>query len=168
MSARDVKKNVNLFVDGQGLAGQIEDFTPPVLEVTGDKFRGGGMAGSTFINTGFGELATDFSLISFSKNVLALMGVAQGVKVPFVAREFLESHDGSVTAVEHCMTGTITKLDQGSTKPGDKATLKVHMELDYYKLTHGGEVIHEHDVVNMIHIVNGVDQTAAQRAALGM
>ncbi len=29
MAARDVRKNFNLFVDGKGYAGQVEEFTPP-------------------------------------------------------------------------------------------------------------------------------------------
>lgn len=168
MAARDVKKNFNIFVDGGGMAGQSEDFTPPVLEVTTEKFRGGGMLGSTSINMGMEALETEFSLIAFDKNVLALWGVAQGQVVPFVAREVLESYDGSVTPVAHTMRGKITKLDQGTTKAGDKVLLKVSMSLDYYKLDHGGVTVHEHDVLNMVHVVNGADQMAAQRAALGM
>ena len=31
MAARDVLKNINLFVDGRGYAGQLQDYTPPVL-----------------------------------------------------------------------------------------------------------------------------------------
>lgn len=85
-----------------------------------------------------------------------------------MAREALESHDGTVTAVVHTMRGKIRKLSPGTSKAGDKTALKVEMALNYYKLEHGGQVIHEHDMVNMIHIVNGVDQTAAMRAALGM
>ena len=29
MSARDVRKNLNAFVDGRGYAGQLSSFTPP-------------------------------------------------------------------------------------------------------------------------------------------
>jgi P2 family phage contractile tail tube protein len=168
MAARDVKKNINLFVDGQGFAGQIEDFTPPVLENTGEKFRGGGMLGSTHINMGMEELTAEFSLIAFDKMILSKFGVRQGMEVPLVAREALESHDGTITAVVHTMRGVILKMDQGTSKAGDKVALKVSMSLNYYKLEHGGAVVQEHDVVNMIHISDGVDAMAETRAALGM
>ena len=38
----------------------------------------------------------------------------------------------------------------------------------YYRFEHGGEVLHEIDVDNMIRIVDGTDRLAEQRAALGI
>ena len=43
MAARDVRKNFNLFVDGKGFAGQIEEFTPPKLTLKTEEFRAAGM-----------------------------------------------------------------------------------------------------------------------------
>jgi P2 family phage contractile tail tube protein len=40
--------------------------------------------------------------------------------------------------------------------------------LRYYKLSHGGEVIHEIDVPNMVRVVGGVDQLSEIRNALGV
>jgi hypothetical protein len=168
MAARDVRKNLNIFVDGKGMAGQVEEFNAPKLGLATDDFKGGGMFAPSEITTGMEKLEADFSLVAYDKGVLALFGVAQGVEVPFVVREALESHDGTVTAVVHTMRGKIRKMDPGTSKAGDKPALKIEMGLNYYKLEHGGQVIQEHDVVNMIHISNGVDQTAAMRAALGM
>ena len=102
------------------------------------------------------------------RGILALFGVANGALVPFVAREALESFDGTVTAVVHTMRGRIRKMDPGTSKAGDKAALGIEMALTYYKLQHGGTVVQEIDVENMIHKVNGVDVLAAQRAAIGL
>ena len=56
----------------------------------------------------------------------------------------------------------------GTWKPGEKVPMKAMVACRYYKLEHGGTTIHEIDVVNMIRIVNGTDQLAEQRAAIGI
>lgn len=168
MAARDVIKNYNLFVDGRGYAGQIEDFTPPVLATKDEEFRGGGMDAPLMLRMGMEALRTSFNLLSFDPNVLALFGVTQGALVPFVARAALESFDGTVTAVVHTMRGRINKIDNGTMKSGDKAPMNVELQLSYYKLQHGTRVLHEIDVENMICVIDGRDVLAAQRAAIGL
>lgn len=168
MAARDVRKNLNLFVDGYGQAGQIEEFNAPKLTLQTEDFRAGGMDAPTSIGMGMEKLTTDFSLVSYRRQVLALFGVAEGQTVPFVAREALESHDGTVTPVVHTMRGKIVEMDPGTSKPGTLAPIKVTMDLTYYKLEHGGVIVHEIDVENMVRVVNGVDVLAQQRAALGL
>jgi P2 family phage contractile tail tube protein len=168
MAARDVRKNLNVFGDGRGYAGQIEDINPPKLALTTEEFRGGGMDAPIEITMGMEKLECDFSLIAYDRDVLSLFGVSEGNLVPFVAREALESFDGSVTPVVHTMRGKIREIDPGTSKPGDKPSLKVAMALTYYKLQHGAETVLEVDVENMVRVVNGVDSLALQRAALGL
>lgn len=167
-AARDVRKNLNLFVDGNGYAGQIEDFNPPKMAIKVEDFRAGGMDTSVALKMGIEKLESDFSLIAYDRAVLAKFGVAQGEIVPFVAREALEAFDGTVTAVTHTMRGRVVEIDPGTSKSGEKTTLKIKMALTYYKLVHGTTTVQEIDVVNMVHVVNGVDVLAAQRNALGI
>lgn len=166
--ASDVRKNLNLFVDGRGYAGQVDEVNPPKLTRKTEEFRGGGMNTPVEIPLGTEKLEGDFTMVSYSADVLAHFGVAAGNTVPFVLREALESLDGTVTPVVHTMRGTIKELDPGTSKPGEPAKLKCMMALTYYKLQHGDRVVQEIDPVNMVHIVDGVDQLAAQRAALGI
>lgn len=168
MAARNVRKNLNLFVDGRGYAGQIEDFNAPKLTLKTEDFQGGGMHGAIELTMGHERLETDFSLIAYDRDVLANFGVVEGREVQFTAREVLESHDGTVTAVVHNMRGKIKEIDPGTSKAGEKATLKVSMALTYYKLTHGGLIVAEADVVNMVWNQNGVDTLEAFRSALGI
>ena len=168
MAARDVLKNINLFVDGRGYAGQIDEYSAPDLSIQTEDFRGGGMDTSVAIDMGMEALETSFSLIAYDADVLSLFGVAEGQQVPFTARGALESYDGTVKPVIHTMRGRITKLARGTWKPGDKPSLQVTMRLDYYKEEVNGVLISEVDAVNMIRIVAGVDRLAAQRAALGI
>lgn len=168
MAARDVFKNLNLFVDGKGYAGQVDEYSPPDLAIQVEDYRGGGMDAPVALDMGQEGLETSFALIAYDADVLALWGVAEGQTVPFTARAALESYDGTVKPVEHVMRGRITTIARGSWTPGQKSALTITMRLDYYKETHNGVVTHEIDVVNMIRIVGGVDRLAAQRAALGI
>jgi P2 family phage contractile tail tube protein len=168
MTARDVRKNFNLFVDGQGYAGQVNSVTPPKLTKKTEEFRGGGMHAPIKLGMGMEAMDADFSMIQFSKDVLSLFGLAEGQYVPITLRENLESYDGTETPVMHVFRGQITEIDQGNVEAGAKPEIKVSMNLNYYRLQHGDTVVQEVDIINMIHIVNGVDVLADQRANLGM
>lgn len=167
-AARDVRKNLNLFVDGRGYAGQVEEFNAPKLTLTTEDFRGGGMHAPLELTMGHEKLECDFSLIAYDPDILANFGVVEGRQIQFTAREALESHDGTVTPVVHSMRGKIKEIDPGTSKPGEKASLKVSVALSYYRLTHGVRVVNEFDVQNMVVIQNGVDTLAAFRTALGI
>lgn len=163
-----VRKNLNLFVDGRGYAGQIEEFNAPKLALKTEEFRAGGMNAPVELTMGMEKMECDFSLVSYDKDVLSLFGVSEGFTVPFVAREALESMDGTTTPVVHTMRGKIKEIDPGSSKSGDKSSLKISMALVYYKLEHGGAVVQEIDVENMVQNINGKDALAATRTALGI
>lgn len=165
---RNVRKNLNAFLDGRGYAGQVEDFNAPKLTLKTEDFQGGGMSAPLEITMGFEKLEADFSLLSYDAAVLATWGVTEGREVQFTVRESLESHDGSITGVIHNMRGKVKEIDPGTSKAGDKSTLKVSLALSYYKLTHGAQVVQEIDVVNMIVVQNGVDVLAPVRSALGI
>lgn len=168
MAARDVLKNINLFVDGRGYAGQIDEYNPPELTLVTEDYRAGGMDAPVALDMGMEPLETSFSLIAYDADVLALFGVAEGQSVPFTARGALESYDGTVKPVIHNMQGKITQVARGTWAAGQKPQLTITMRLDYYKETHNGTVIHEIDVPNMKRIVNGVDRLAAIRRAIGL
>jgi P2 family phage contractile tail tube protein len=168
MAASDVLKNFNLFVDGKGQAGKVEEVNPPKLTLKTEEFRAGGMDAPIEITMGMEKLESDFSMVSFDREVLSLFGVREGAVVPFVLRGALESMDGTITPIVHTMRGKIKEIDQGTTKAGDKPTLKVSLALTYYKLQHGDTTVHEVDVENMVRVVNGVDALASTRSALGI
>ena len=168
MAARDVLKNLTLWVDGRGMAGQVQDVNPPKLTQKTDDFQGGGMVAPVAITVGMEKLTADFSLIAYDSDVLALFGVVEGSTVPLTIRGALESFDGTVTPIVMTMRGKITEQDPGTWKPGEVPFLKVSMALNYYKLQHGGTVVHEIDVENMVAIISGTDTLATFRSALGL
>ena len=94
--------------------------------------------------------------------------MVQGEHVPFTLRGALRSEDATVKAVVCQIRGRIKEIDFGTWKPGEKAPMKAAVAVRYYKLELDGAVLHEVDVENMIRIVNGVDQLAEIRTALGV
>jgi P2 family phage contractile tail tube protein len=168
MAARDVLKNLTLWVDGKGYAGQVQEVNPPKLTLKTEDFQGGGMPAPVKITMSMEALEADFSLISYSRDLLALFGVVEGSAVPLTIRGALESFDGTTTPVVMNMRGKITEIDPGTWKPGDVPSLKATLAISYFKQEHGGSVIHEIDVENMVAIINGTDTMAAMRSALGL
>jgi P2 family phage contractile tail tube protein len=66
------------------------------------------------------------------------------------------------------LRGGIKEVDMGDWKPGDKAEIKHAIKAVYYKLEIDGRVMYEIDPLNMIQVVDGVDQLAAERSAVGL
>ncbi len=164
----DVLKNMSLFVNTRGYAGNVEELTLPKLTLKTEEFRNGGMDAPLEVELGMEKLECEFTLTRFDREALKLFGVLDGQAIPFTVRGAVVSDDGTTIPVVVNLQGFVRELDFGSWKAGDKATLKFMCALRYYKLTHSGEVIHEIDIPNMVRVVNGVDQLAAQRAALGI
>lgn len=165
---RNVRKNLNAYVDGRGYAGQVEEFNPPKLTLKTEEFRGGGMHAPVDLTMGHEKLTSDLSVICVDPNLLSRFDVAEGFNTQFTVREALESIDGSNEAVIHAMRGKVTEIDEGTIKPGEKAVTKLTFALSYYKKTVGARVVHEIDVPNMIFIRDGVDVLSGIRGALGI
>jgi P2 family phage contractile tail tube protein len=79
----------------------------------------------------------------------------------------LDAEAGVVPVIVN-LTGAWKDLDTGSWKAGEKAPLNVSVTLRYYKLTMGGQELIEVDVINMVRIIDGTDQLADMRAAIGL
>lgn len=168
MAARDIRKNFNIFIDGKGYAGQADEFNPPKLTLVTEEFRAGGMDMPIDITMGMEKMECDYSMRVYDRDVLSLFGVKEGATLQVIVREALESADGTVTPVVRVCRGKITGLDEGTSKPGEAAVLQVTMSLRYYKMTHGGGLVHEIDAENMVRIINGDDTLSGIRSALGM
>lgn len=164
----DVLRNMNLFVDGRGYAGRVDQVTLPTLTVAMEEHRAGGMDAPAEIDMGMEKLECSWQTSAIDVEILRRWGLAPGAQIPVTFRGALESEDGAVTAVEARMRGTIREVDWGDWTPGEKAPLSCMMAVRYYRLTHGGQVVHEIDVDRMTRIINGVDRLAEQRAALGI
>lgn len=161
-----VLKNFNLFVDGRGLAGIVSKLTLPTLVVQMEEYRGGGMDAPAEIDLGQEKLEASFELFEYQPEVLRLWGLADGAATQFTARGALRRDAEAAVAMVVNMTGVIKEFDAGDWEAGTKSMASFKCALRYLKIAAGGDLI-EIDVVNMVRKVNGADQLATIRAAIG-
>ncbi len=171
MAAADqLLKNFNIFVNGQSFIGRVADFSPPKITLKMEDYQAGGMDAPIEIDVGLEKLETSFTITGYDPSVLGLVGLKRGSTinpVQLVARGALEDGNGVVTPVEITMQGVFKTYEPEDWKPGATSKVKFTSNLRYYRFVHGGRVIHEINLLDFIRVVNGVDQLAAQRAAIG-
>lgn len=163
---KDVMKNVDLYVDGNLYLGKCESVEPPKLNLLTEEYRGG-LDAPVEIDMGLEKLESTVSLFGLDPDLLALWGVRDGSNAPLVFRAAQEDEDGTVKAVRMDIRGRVKGIDYGTWKTGERVPNKIMVAVRYYKLEIEGRTIHEVDAENYIRIVNGKDQLAAIRAALG-
>ena len=142
----DILRNISLFVDGRGYAGQVDECIPPKLTVKTEDFRAGGMDGMVEIDQGLEKLEATLQTSGIDKTLLQQWGVTLGERIAFTLRGALQSEDGTVRAAVVHLRGRIKEIDYGTWKPGEKVPMKAMVSVWYYKLEHGDETIHEVDV----------------------
>jgi P2 family phage contractile tail tube protein len=167
-AAAQILKNFNLYVDGRGYAGNVDEVQLPALNVVAEDFRAGGMDAAIELDMGMEKLEATFKVSKFDRDIISKWGVAAGGNVPLVLRGALESLDGSVQAVVVKLQGRIHGMEFDAITPGAKSGMTFRMAVRAYSYTQDGETLHDIDVVNMKRIIGGVDRLAEQRRAIGL
>lgn len=162
-----VLRNFNLFVDGRGYAGRVEELTPPKLTIKTEEFRAGGMDAPTEIDLGMEKIETTFTLIEYDPELLKQFGLVSGTSVALTLRGALVDDTGTTPMVIR-IQGRFKELDFGKFKAGDKPSMQCSVTCQYYSLEIGNNKIIEIDIDNMTRVINGVDQLAEIRAAIGL
>lgn len=164
-----ILKNMNLFIDGRGYAGRIDEIALPKLAAAVEEHRAGGMDAPLNLDMGMEALEATFTLSEFDENIWAGFGLLENNVIPCTVRGSIQAQGTSeAQPVVANLRGGWQELDPGTWKPGDKNQLSVTMMCRYYKLTINGRTVAEIDVPNMIRIIDGTDQIAQQRAHLGI
>lgn len=165
----DILYDMNLFVDGRGFAGRVNELTLPKLAPILQEYRAGGMSAPIDVPMGSHEkLEMELTLNGFDGHILKLFKVHLGSLVPFTARGVTADDDGAKHSMVVTMRGLIKEHDFGAWKSGEEAQLKLGLSLRYYKLERDGAVLVESDPVNRVLVVDGQDQHAETRKALGL
>ena len=162
-----VLKGFNLFVDGRGYAGKVEELELPKLTIKTEEFRAGGMDVPVELDMGMEKLECSFTLADIQADVLRQFGIGHNQPVALTFRGGFGLGDGRTVPIAIKAQGMIRELDHGTWKPGEKLQQKVTVALKYYSYSESGDMIHEIDVENMVRIINGVDMLAETRAAIG-
>lgn len=159
-------KGFVVFVDGVGYGGVVTQGTPPKVAIKVEEHLAGGMAAPIDVDTGVVEKMTyEFTLAEYNPAVTALLG-RDGISVTFRLAQGLNDAGAEAVIIE--TRGLLREADDGSPQAGGKTELKIAGTADYYKKTIAGSVIVEIDAINMVRKINGVDQLASQRRALGL
>jgi len=163
-----VLSNMNAFVDGVSFAGDVPTLSLPKLTQKTDDYQGGGMSAPIEMTIGLEKLEAAFTTNGVRRESLKYFGLADQTACSIVFRGAFRGLKGEVTPVAVTLRGGIKEVDMGDWKPGDKAEIKHAIKAVYYKLEIDGRVMYEIDPINMIQVVDGVDQLAAERSAIGL
>ncbi|MBD9439026.1 phage major tail tube protein [Pseudomonas sp. PDM04] len=164
----EVLSNCAAFIDGVSFAGEVPTLTLPKLTKKTDDYQGGGMSAPIEMGMGLEKLEAAFTTNGVRRESLKYFGLADQTACNAVFRAAYKGLKGAVKAVIVTLRGAVKEVDMGDWKPGDKAEIKHAMSVTYYKLEIDGRVMYEIDPLNMIQVIDGVDQLAAERTALGL
>ena len=170
-------KNFNLFIDGQGYAGRVQEVTLPKLVHRTEEFMLGGLDTPVQVDMGMEKLESEFTLSEYDAHVITLFGMEDDSLVPISLR--CSGLDGAVNAVTDFVgltgngltaftlrgglsdevanqvvpvviyfEGSVIELDFGQWKAGENSTLKIRLALRYYRLKINDENLVEIDVDN--------------------
>lgn len=160
-------RNFTAFVDGVGQAGSIESLTLPTLALTTDTHRAGGMDGVVEIDLGMELLELSATFASYDAILFSQFGGLDAGRT-VVIRGSIQRQGEAAQPVVIRMVGSVKNLDRGEWAAGSKASNTATWTLQRYQETINGVEVAYIDVVGMIRRINGVDQLASQRAALGI
>lgn len=163
-----VLKNMNLFVDGRGYAGRVDEIQLPKLTLKTEEHRAGGMDVPVEIDLGMEKLEAELTISDYAPEVFKLFGLLDGASTQITVRGAIQAQGEKAKPVTINLRGGWKAIEPSSWKPGDKSTLKVSVAANYYKLAIDGQELVEIDAVNLMRKVGGVDQMAAIRAAIGV
>ena len=136
----DVIRNCSLHVDGRRFLQEVDTLTPPKPKIKTEEHRGGGMDGPIRIDMGMEAMECSFSMLSVSPEVLKLFGVVIGSAFPAEFRAGLRTEGGAVKPLAVRVTGTVSQIDWGDWKSGDKAPVKIMMDVRSCRCTLDDEV----------------------------
>ena len=85
----NVLKNFNLFIDGRGYAGVVEELNLPKINLKLEEHRVGGMDTPIQLTQGIDKLEADFTLSEYDPLVIQEFGLVDGAQVPLKFRGHL-------------------------------------------------------------------------------
>lgn len=163
-----ILKNMNLFVDGRGYAGRIDEIELPKLTIKTEEHRAGGMDLPIEIDLGMEKLEASMTLSDYDAEIFKLFGLVDHQSIAMTIRGSVQAQGEAAQAVVINLRGGWKELDSGSWKPGDKSSVKAAVTANYYKLSVNSSELIEIDAINLIRKVNGVDQLAKIRSDIGL
>lgn len=160
-------RNFTLFFDGQGYAGKVEDYTPPVLATKTEEFRGGGMDAPIDIDLGQEIMKVSWKLLEYSEAALTTWGLTVGSRKNLTFRGSLMTANGAIPIIDNLRVA-VRKVDEGTLSSGQKSSISYEATVLSLKRQMNGKTLWDIDVENHVRIIGGVDQLAKEREHLGI
>lgn len=158
-------RDFNAFLDGFGYLGIAQKATLPAVKINTAQFRGAGMEGPRAVDMGLDAMTADITFAEYVPRLFDLLGTI----VTFTLRPGERSReDGESRPYIFTMDGLITAPSFDGLESGKESMMKVHMEVDRLRVSVDG--VAKWDLSNSPgapRIVNGIDQLAGIRAAMG-
>lgn len=161
-------RNFSAMIDGRGYAGRVDEATLPTLEITTEDHRAGGMDAPIQVDMGMEVLEATVVLSDYDEDVIAGFGMLGTAEIPLRLMGAIQRQGEDAQSVDVRLLGRLKSRDPGNWQVGSKQTTTLTYTLTKYSETINGRLLVDIDIKNMIRVINGVDQLASQRAAIGI
>ena len=162
---RQTIKYADIHVDGRGYLGRATSVELPRLAVRMEEIRAG-LDAPEQVDMGIEAISSTITCRGIDGDLADSWGVTTGDEIPLVVYA-AQQDDDSTEQIRVDMRGRCKELNPGRIQTGQVAEVQWMFSLSYFKLTVNGEERILIDIPNFIRRVNGVDQLAAIRQALG-
>lgn len=158
-------RNFNAFLDGTSFIGKVSKGTMPSLKLKTEGYRGAGMDAETAIDMGMEAMQTVLIFTEWVEEAFTNFGTKKRIVLRPVA---MGEDDFSVDAFIFTCGGRISGVEPGQLGAGDNSELTLTMDNDFYRIEKNNKELVKIDVENSVRIIDGIDQLADMRTAMGV
>jgi P2 family phage contractile tail tube protein len=158
-------RDFNAFLDGFGYLGIAQKATLPNPKIATTDFRGAGMEMPAAVDMGLEAMTADVTFAEYVPRLFDLLGT----RISMTLRPGERSETGESRPYVFTMDGLITAPSFDGLQSGKESMMKVEMAVDRLRVSVDG--VAKWDLSNRPgapRVVNGVDQLAGLRQAMGM
>ena len=164
--------NANMYNDGASLLGKCEEITLPSIKAKTSEHKALGMVMSLNIPSGFEAMNGKVKWNAIYPDLIAAFGSPYKTN-KIQVRGNLETWDAAGRTQQQGVVAFLTvrfkdALPSIGLKQNDNSEQESEYECSYYRLEVGGQKLIEIDAFAQIFFVNGTDELAGYRAALGI
>ena len=161
--------NANVYLDGENFLGMVEEINMPEVKFKNSDYKALGMFGTAQFTSGIDKIEFKMKNNSIYEKIITKCNPFGSVSVQI--RGHLENWEGSNLAGNQAVVCYLRAAPQNIPGFGFKQQDNVESESNYnvyaYKMSVGGKVLVDIDILANVFILNGVDLLAAYRANLG-
>lgn len=165
--APQILKKFKVSVQDVGYLGLADEITLPKLTVKTREVSAG-LAAPLELDVGqLEKLEGSMVLLEYNAELLKLFGGWDSETITITARGAIQAQGKAPQPVMVRLTGFFKEMDMGNWKDGEESKLTLAYTVQKYQLKINNQEIYNIDLYNNTRVINGRDQMAALRAAIG-